>query len=53
MKRKLDDLSLEDQALTRKVLMNAATQAAQNGTIENFIENLLTPSEQIMCGRRI
>jgi len=53
MKRKIDDLSLEDQALTRKVLMSAATRAAKNGTIETFMENLLTPSEQIMFGRRI
>jgi len=53
MKRKLEDLSLADQAYTRKVLMQAASQAAANGTIEAFIESLLTPSEQIMFGRRL
>jgi uncharacterized protein YerC len=53
MKRKIDDLHIEDQALTRKLLMLAAKKAAANGTIEQFMENLLTPSEQIMCGRRI
>jgi len=53
MKRKLEDLSLDDQTFTRKVLMEAATQAAANGTIEEFMESLLTPSEQIMCGRRL
>ncbi|MFT5831862.1 MAG: Trp operon repressor [Candidatus Paceibacteria bacterium] len=53
MKRKIDDLSIEDQALTRKLLMLAARKAAANGTIEQFMENLLTPSEQIMFGRRI
>ena len=53
MKRKLEDLSIGDQALTRKILMEAAAQAAANGTIETFIESLLTPSEQIMFGRRL
>jgi len=53
MKRKIDDLSLEDQELTRTLLMTAAQQAAKNDTVEQFLENLLTPSEQIMFGRRI
>ena len=53
MKRKPEDLSLEDQELTRKILLQAAKHAAANGKIESFMENLFTPSEQIMFGRRI
>lgn len=53
MKRKPDDLSLEDQAFTRKILFKAATAAHKNKSLEDFMEGLLTPSEQIMLGRRI
>jgi len=53
MKRKPEDLSFDDQELTRKILMKAAKRAAANGRIEHFMEHLLTPSEQIMLGRRI
>jgi len=53
MKRKPDDLSLEDQEFTRMVLLGAARAAHKNGGVDNFLEGLLTPSEQIMLGRRI
>lgn len=44
---------MEDQAFTRKVLFEAA-KGAQNGKrLEKFLSGLLTPSEQIMLGRRI
>jgi len=53
MKKKLDDLSLEDQAYTRTLLLSAATKAAEGKSTEQFLEGLLTPSEQIMLGRRV
>lgn len=53
MKRKLDDLSVADQKQTRKLLFAAAEDAHKNGTTKVFLEGLLTPSEQIMLGRRI
>lgn len=53
MKRKIEDLTLKDQEMTRTLLMQAAKHAASNGDITDFLENLLTPSEQIMFGRRI
>lgn len=53
MKRKIDDLTLADQEFTRKVLMVAARAAHKKGGVDNFLEGLLTPSEQIMLGRRI
>jgi Trp operon repressor len=53
MKRKPDDLSPEDQAQTRALLMRAAQTAFTHKNIEDFLEGLLTPSEQIMLGRRI
>ncbi|HMA78403.1 MAG TPA: Trp family transcriptional regulator [Candidatus Paceibacterota bacterium] len=53
MKRKPSDLSPEDQRYTRSLLMHAAQEAAQQGTLEDFLEGLFTPSEQIMFGRRI
>lgn len=53
MKRKPSDLSPEEQAQTRKLLFAAAQTAFDNKNIEEFLECLLTPSEQIMLGRRI
>jgi len=53
MKRKPDDLSLEDQAFTRKILFEAAKTAQTSKQLEKFLSGLLTPSEQIMLGRRI
>ncbi len=53
MKRKLEDLSVADQKQTKKLLFAAAEDAHKNGTIKVFLEGLLTPSEQIMLGRRI
>lgn len=53
MKRKLEDLSVDDQKQTRKLLFAAAEDAHKNGTTKVFLEGLLTPSEQIMLGRRI
>ena len=53
MKRKLEDLSAADQKQTRKLLFAAAEDAHKNGTTKIFLEGLLTPSEQIMLGRRI
>lgn len=53
MKRKPSDLSPEDQAFTRKVLFEAAKTAKDGKQLEKFLDGLLTPSEQIMLGRRI
>ncbi len=53
MKRKLEDLTVADQKQTRKLLFAAAQDAHKNGTTKVFLEGLLTPSEQIMLGRRI
>lgn len=53
MKRKPEDLSPEDQLFTRKVLFEAAKTAQNAKQLEQFLEGLLTPSEQIMFGRRI
>lgn len=53
MKRKPEDLSLEDQAFTRKVLFEAAKTAQNAKQLEKFLNGLLTPGEQIMLGRRI
>jgi len=53
MKRKPADLSPEDQAFTRKILFEAAKTAQNAKQLENFLSGLLTPSEQIMLGRRI
>jgi len=53
MKRKIEDLSPEDQAYTRNLLMDAAKTANKHGDITVFLEGLLTPSEQIMFGRRV
>ncbi len=53
MKRKPSDLSPEDQAFTRKVLFEAANTAKDAKQMKRFLEGLLTPSEQIMLGRRI
>ncbi len=53
MKRKPSDLSPEDQAFTRKVLFEAAKVARNTSQLEKFLDGLLTPSEQIMLGRRI
>ena len=53
MKRKPDDLSPQEQKKTRTLLMTAAADAAKNENISDFLEGLLTPSEQIMLGRRI
>ena len=53
MKRKPSDLSLADQAYTRKLLFEAAKVAKDTKQLEKFLDGLLTPSEQIMLGRRI
>ncbi|MFN3692663.1 MAG: Trp family transcriptional regulator [Candidatus Paceibacteria bacterium] len=53
MKRKPSDLSAADQLFTRKILFEAAKTAKTNKQLEKFLEGLLTPSEQIMLGRRI
>ena len=53
MKRKPEDLSVEDQAFTRKILFEAAKTAQNAKQLETFLNGLLTPSEQIMLGRRI
>ncbi|MFN3188002.1 MAG: Trp family transcriptional regulator [Candidatus Paceibacteria bacterium] len=53
MKRKPSDLSPEDQAFTRKILFEAAKTAQNAKQLEKFLAGLLTPSEQIMLGRRI
>jgi uncharacterized protein YerC len=53
MKRKPSDLSPEDQAFTRKILFEAANTAKDAQQMKKFLEGLLTPSEQIMLGRRI
>ena len=53
MKRRLEDLSVADQKQTRKLLFTAAEDAHRNTTMKVFLEGLLTPSEQIMLGRRI
>lgn len=53
MKRKPSDLSLADQAYTRKLLFEAAKVARDSKQLEKFLDGLLTPSEQIMLGRRI
>ena len=53
MKRKPSDLSIEDQLFTRKVLFEAAKTAQTAKQLEKFLDGLLTPSEQIMLGRRI
>jgi uncharacterized protein YerC len=53
MKRRPSDLSPEDQAFTRKVLFEAAKTAQNSKELEKFLSGLLTPSEQIMLGRRI
>ena len=53
MKRRPSDLSPADQAFTRKVLFEAAKTAQTGKQLEVFLEGVLTPSEQIMIGRRI
>ncbi len=53
MKRKPSDLSAKDQAFTRKLLFEAAKTAQSSKQLETFLDGLLTPSEQIMLGRRI
>lgn len=53
MKRRPEDLSPEDQAFTRTVLFEAAKTAKNAAQLEKFLDGLLTPSEQIMLGRRI
>jgi uncharacterized protein YerC len=53
MKRKLEDLSAADRKQTRTLLFTAAFDAHQKGRHREFLEGLLTPSEQIMLGRRI
>jgi uncharacterized protein YerC len=53
MKRKPNDLSIADQKFTRKILFEAAKSAQNNKQLEAFLEGLLTPSEQIMLGRRL
>jgi uncharacterized protein YerC len=53
MKRRPEDLSPEDQAFTRKILFEAAKTARNTLELELFLNGLLTPSEQIMLGRRI
>jgi Trp operon repressor len=53
MKRRFEDLSIADHKQTRKLLFAAAEDAHTNGTTKVFLEGLLTPSEQIMLGRRI
>jgi len=53
MKRKPEDLTPEDQAFTRKILFEVAKTAQNAKQLKKFLEGLLTPSEQIMLGRRI
>jgi uncharacterized protein YerC len=53
MKRKPEDLSPEDEAFTRELLFTAAETAHTQAAFQSFLEGLLTPSEQIMLGRRI
>jgi len=53
MKRKPTDLSIEDQEFTRKLLFEAVKTAKSNNQLETLLAGLLTPSEQIMLGRRI
>ncbi|PIW96875.1 hypothetical protein COZ82_02565 [Candidatus Kaiserbacteria bacterium CG_4_8_14_3_um_filter_38_9] len=53
MKRKPSDLSIADQSFTRKILFEAAKTAQSTKQLEKFLSGLLTPSEQIMLGRRI
>jgi Trp operon repressor len=53
MKRKPSELSSGDQRYTRKLLLEALESAAQENGLHEFVDTLLTPSEQIMLGRRI
>ena len=53
MKRKLEDLTTEQRRQTRKLLFTASADAYKKKSSKEFLECLLTPSEQIMLGRRI
>lgn len=53
MKRKLEDLSAVEREQTRTVLFTASADAYKKADSKAFLEGLLTPSEQIMLGRRI
>ena len=53
MKRRLDELTAADQKKTRELLFAAAEDALKNNATKEFLSGLLTPSEQIMLGRRI
>ncbi len=53
MKRKLEDLTAQEREQTRAVLFTASADAYKKSDSKAFLEGLLTPSEQIMLGRRI
>lgn len=53
MKKKLEELSEQDQIETLDMLYTAASVVKGRNATKAFLRDLLTPSERIMLGRRI
>ena len=53
MKRKPEELDAKARKRCRDLLVAMANDAADHNVLEDFFTGLLTPSEQIMLGRRI
>jgi Trp operon repressor len=53
MKRKPEDLDVKSRKHCLDLLVTATKDVATHSAYEDFFKGLLTPSEQIMLGRRI
>ncbi|MCA9362541.1 hypothetical protein KC906_04150 [Candidatus Kaiserbacteria bacterium] len=53
MKKKIDQLSEQEQIETLDILYTAASAVKGREATKAFLRDLLTPSERIMLGRRI
>lgn len=53
MKKKINQLSEQEQIVTLDMLYTAASTVQGRDATKSFLRDLLTPSERIMLGRRI
>lgn len=53
MKKKVKDLTEQEQITTLDMLYTAAASAKDREAMKLFLRDLLTPSERVMLGRRI
>ncbi len=53
MKKRMSDLSKEEQIRTLDALYTAVSSVRTRNAMKEFLRDLLTPSERVMLGRRI